>query len=63
MEYFVQKLIFSSKQFGFLKGRSTVSLLLQISDDWSAKLELGGRIDVILQILTMLLIRSHAEDC
>jgi len=47
MEYFVQNLFFSNKQFGFLKGHSTVLQLLQIIDDWTAKLELGGRIDVI----------------
>jgi len=48
MEYFVQNLFFSNKQFGFLKGHSTVLQLLQILDDWTAQLELGGRIDVIL---------------
>jgi len=47
MEYFVQNSFFSNKQFGFLKGRSTVLQLLQILDDWTDKLELGGRIDVI----------------
>jgi len=34
-------------QFGFLKGRSTVTQLLQILDDWTEALETGGRIDVI----------------
>jgi len=47
MEYFVQNLFFGNKQFGFIKGHSMVSQLLQILDDWTAKLELHGRIDVI----------------
>ena len=33
--------------FGFLKGRSTVTQLLQILDEWTQALETGGRIDVI----------------
>jgi len=47
MEYFVQHSFFSNKQFGFLKGHLTVLQLLQILDYLTAKLELGGRIDVI----------------
>jgi len=43
----VQNLFFSNKQFGFLKWHSTVLQLLQIVDDWTPKLELGGRTDVI----------------
>ena len=31
----------------FLKGRSTVTQLLQILDDWTETLESGGRIDVV----------------
>jgi len=30
-----------------LKGRSTVTQLLQILNDWTESLETGGRIDVI----------------
>ena len=36
---------FTNRQFGFLKGRSVVTQLLQILDDWTEKLESGGRID------------------
>ena len=39
--------MFTNRQFGFLKGRSAVTQLLQISDDWTETLESGGRIDVI----------------
>lgn len=39
--------LFSKKQFGFLKGRSTVLQLLTVLDDWTKILEEGGQIDVI----------------
>ena len=47
MEHFIKNKLFTNRQFGFLKGRSTVTQLLQILDDWTEALELGGRIDVI----------------
>ena len=47
MQHFVLNKLFTNRQFGFLKGRSTVSQLLQILDDWTETLESGGRIDVI----------------
>ena len=47
MEHFVLNKLFTNRQFGFLKGRSTVTQLLQILDDWTETLESGGRIDVI----------------
>ena len=50
MEYFLQNSFFSNKQFGFLKGRSTVLQLLQILDDWTAKLELGARIHLRIDL-------------
>ena len=39
--------MFSNKQYGFIKGRSTFQQLLKVLDDWTAKLENGGRIDVL----------------
>ena len=39
--------IFSNKQFGFIKGRSTSLQLLQILDKWTELLKNGGQIDVI----------------
>ena len=47
MEHFIVNKLFTNKQFGFLKGRSTVTQLLQILDEWTESLESGGRIDVI----------------
>ena len=38
---------FSSKHFGFIKGRSTVLQLLHVLDTWVKSLEEGGQIDVI----------------
>ena len=39
--------LFTNRHFGFLKGRSTVTRLLQILDDWTETLKSGTRIDVI----------------
>jgi len=47
MKYFMDNGLFTDRQFGFLKGRSTVVQLLQILDHWTELLEAGGRIDVI----------------
>ena len=47
MRYFVENGLFSEKQFGFLKGRSTFVQLLHILDNWTELLEGGGQIDVV----------------
>ena len=47
MEHFTANKLSTNRQFGFLKGRSTVTQLLQILDEWTEALETGGRIDVI----------------
>ena len=47
MEHFSINNLFTNRQFGFLKGRSTVTQLLKILDDWTEALEIGGRIDVM----------------
>ena len=36
--------LFTTRQYGFIKGKSTVLQLLQILDDWTLKLENGGQI-------------------
>ena len=46
MIHFISNNLFSSKQFGFIKGRSTVLQLLHVLDTWVKNLE-GGQIDVI----------------
>ena len=47
MDYFLDHRFFSDKQFGFIKGRSTVIQLLTILDDWTQQLDLGNQVDVI----------------
>jgi len=47
LKHFKHNKYFSDRQFGFLKGRSTVTQLLSMLDDWTQLLESGGRIDVI----------------
>ena len=39
--------LFSDRQYGFIKGRSTVSQLLKILDEWTDYLENGSQIDAI----------------
>ena len=39
--------LLSDKQFGFIKGRSTVLQLLNVLDSWTETLENGGCIDVV----------------
>ena len=39
--------LFSDRQYGFIKGRSTVSQLLKILDKRTDYLENGGQIDTI----------------
>ena len=48
IRHFVNNKLFSDKQYGFLKGRSTVTQLIEILDiKWTDWLEGGGQIDVI----------------
>jgi len=47
MNYFKVNMLFSNKQFGFIKGRSTTLQLLQILDTWTEWLEQGGQVDVV----------------
>jgi len=47
MDHFLTNKLFSDKQFGFLKGSSTVTQLLTIMEYCTEMLETGGRIDVI----------------
>ena len=47
MKHFLSNNLLSTKQYGFIPGRSTVIQLLKMLDDWTSKLENGGQIDVI----------------
>jgi len=46
MIHFISNSLFSSKQFGYIKGRSTVLQLLHVLDTWGKNLEESGQIDV-----------------
>jgi len=46
-DHFIDNNAFSNKQFGFIKGRSTVIQLLIVMDMWTESLESGGLIDVV----------------
>ncbi|MFI5406894.1 MAG: RNA-directed DNA polymerase, partial [Nitrososphaerales archaeon] len=47
MNYFTCNKFFSSRQFGFIKNRSTTIQMMKVMDLWTAQLERGGQIDVI----------------
>jgi len=47
VKYFLDNDLFTNRQYGFLKVRSTVLQLLNITDDWTIKLDLGGQTDCI----------------
>jgi hypothetical protein len=47
MSYFLNNKLFSNKQYGFIKGRSTALQLLNMLDKWTKYLEEGGQIDAI----------------
>jgi hypothetical protein len=48
MKFFQDNNLFTNKQFGFIKGRSTVLQLLTLLDNWTKYLESGGQIDIII---------------
>jgi len=62
VEHFTANKFFSSKQFGFIKGRSTTLQLLQILDIWTKCLEQGGQIDVVYTDLEKALDKYHIKD-
>jgi len=47
INYFLRENYLSNKQYGFIKGRSTVTQLLEVLDKWTECLEKGGQIDAI----------------
>ena len=61
LSHFKVNMLFTDKQFGLLKGRSTTLQLLQILDQWTECLEHGGQVDVIF-IWRKLLIKYRIED-
>jgi len=51
VQFFVSNGLLSNKQYGFIKGHSTVQQLLKVLNEWTEKLENGGRIDVLYTYL------------
>ena len=47
MEYMNKNSILSERQFGFMKGRSTVLQLLRVLDQWTDALDRGNIVDVV----------------
>jgi len=47
MEHLLKNNLLSNRQYGFIKGRSTLLQLLNMLDKWSHDLESGGQIDAI----------------
>jgi len=47
MEYLLKNKLLSNRQYGFIKGRSTLLQLLNMLDKWTHDLESGGQIDAI----------------
>ena len=49
-EYFLKNNLFSNKQYGFIKGRSTVLQLLKLTEDWTKSLDNNEQVDIIYNI-------------
>lgn len=47
LSYFKKNMLFSSYQYGFIPGRSTVLQLITLLDKWTRHLENGGQLDII----------------
>ena len=47
MDYFTSNTFFSDRQYGFIRGRSTILQLLEVADDWVRSVEEGDQVDVI----------------
>ena len=47
VNYFQKNNLFSSRQFGFISGRSTVLQLLRVLDEWTTALDEGHCVDVV----------------
>ena len=47
MRYLLENELLSNRQYGFIKGRSTMLQLLYVFDKWTEYLEDGGQIDTV----------------
>jgi len=50
LNYFMRNRLFSDRQYGFIKGRSTTLQLLRILDDWTNSIDSGDQIDCIYRV-------------
>ena len=63
MSYLLENKLLSNKQYGFIRGRSTMLQLLRMLDDWTNCFETGGLIDAIyIVILRKLLTKCLTGD-
>lgn len=47
MDYMMENNLFSTKQYGFISGRSTSLQLLKVMEDWTSILDMGGQVDCV----------------
>jgi len=47
MDHLLNNKLFSNRQYGFIKGRSTLLQLHNMSDKWTHELDSGGQIDAV----------------
>ena len=59
MEHLTENKLFSEKQYGFIKSRSTVTQLLRVLDEWTFSLEQQSQIDVFYTDLE----KKHLTKC
>ena len=62
MKHLLDNNLLSNKQYGFIKGRSTMLQLLHMMDDWTLCLEKGGQIDAIYSDFEKAMIKSAIKD-
>src|SRR3989442_6324660 len=60
IDHFVSNNLFSDKQYGFIKGKSTVLQLLKITDSWTNSLDDDAQVDIICDLGPSLL--SYIND-
>ena len=63
VKHFKLNKLFTKKQFGFLKGRSTSIQLLNVLDQWTKDLDQGKPVDCIYMDFQKFSTRSHTKDC
>ena len=62
MDYMSRNNLFSNKQYGFLRGRSTTTQLLQVLDEWTEAIEHGYSVDCVHMDFSKHSIQFHIRD-